>query len=62
MVYDHITVRSSISRGVFYWKPPKQQGSNLSNLITMPITTSNGTAVHTENICIGIINSQLICN
>ena len=41
-------------------KHPKQIGSNASNLITVPITTYNGTVV--QNVSIGLINCQSICN
>jgi len=41
-------------------KHPKQIGSDASNLITVPITSNNGTAV--QNVSIGLINCQLICN
>jgi len=41
-------------------KHPKQIGSDASNLITVPITPYNGTAVH--NVSIGLINCQSICN
>ena len=37
-----------------------QIGSDASNLITMPITPNNGTAV--QNVSIGFLNFQLICN
>ena len=35
-------------------------GSDASNLITVPITPYNGTAV--QNVCIGFNNCQSICN
>jgi len=35
-------------------------GSDASNLITVPITPNNGTAV--QNVSIGLINCQSICN
>ena len=41
-------------------KHPKQIGSDASNLITVPITPYNGTAV--QNVSIGLINCQSICN
>jgi len=42
-------------------KHPKQIGSDASNLITVPITPyNNGTAV--QNVSIGLINCQSICN
>ena len=41
-------------------KHPKQIGSDGSNLITVPITPYNGTAV--QNVSIGLINRQSICN
>jgi len=41
-------------------KHPKQMESDASNLITMPITPYNGTAV--PNIIIRLINFQSICN
>ena len=41
-------------------KHPKQTGSDVSNLITVPITPYNGTAV--QNINIGLINCKSICN
>ena len=39
---------------------PKKIGSDASNLITVPITPYNGTPV--ENVSIGLINCQSICN
>ena len=41
-------------------KHPKQNGSDACNLITVPITPYNGTAV--QNVSIGPINCQSICN
>ena len=41
-------------------KHPKQMRSDVSNLITVPITTYNGTAV--QNVSIGLTNCQSICN
>ena len=41
-------------------KHPKQIGSDASNLITVPITPYNCTAV--QNVSIGVINCQSICN
>ena len=41
-------------------KHPKQIGSDASNMITVPITPYNGTAV--QNASIGRINYQSICN
>jgi len=41
-------------------KHPKQIGFHASNLITVPITRYNGTAV--QNASIGLINCQSICN
>ena len=41
-------------------KHPKQIESDASNLITVPITPYNGTAV--ENVSISLINCQSICN
>ena len=41
-------------------KHPKQIGSDASNLITVPITPYNGTAVQNVSIC--LINCQSICN
>ena len=41
-------------------KHSKQIGFDASNLITVPITPYNGTAV--QNVSIGIISCQSICN
>jgi len=41
-------------------KHPKQIGSYAGNLIPVSITLYNGTAV--QNIIIGLINGQSICN
>ena len=41
-------------------KHPKQIGSDASNLITVPITPYNGTAV--QNASTALINCQSICN
>ena len=41
-------------------KHPKQIGSDASNLINVPITPYNGTAV--QNVSIGLINCQSICD
>jgi len=41
-------------------KHPNQIGSDASNLITVPITSNNGTAV--QNVSIGLINCQCISN
>ena len=41
-------------------KHPNHIESDASNLITVPITPYNGTAV--QNVSIGLINCQSICN
>ena len=41
-------------------KHPKQIGSDASNLVTVPITPYNGTAI--QNVSIDLINCQSICN
>jgi len=41
-------------------KYPKQIGFDANNLITVPITPYNGTAV--QHVNIGLINCQPICN
>ena len=43
-------------------KSPKHIGYKVSNLINVPISYSNGPAIHIENISIGLIDYQLICN
>ena len=40
----------------------KQLVSNASKLITLSITSSNGAAVHLENLSIRLLNCQSICN
>jgi len=41
-------------------KHPKQIWSDANNLITVPITPYNNTVV--QNVSIGLINCQSICN